>query len=275
LLEKPMEISVQKCQEIIDAQRSSGAKLMIAYRLHCEPATIAAIERVRSGELGHVHLFNSIFCQDLDPSNHRAENGVWGGPIYDMGPYPVNAVRNLFGCEPIEVSAVGTKHPEAGFGPNFHDTVAVTMKFPENRLAQFIVSYYANKIDDYTVTGTKGGLRVSPGFSMGAPLGFEWIKNDGTQKREEFKQTDHFGGEMKYFSDCILKGTDPEPDGEEGLLDVRAIEAIVQSLEMNAPQTLEPYERTKRITSAQEVKLKDVNPTSKEVNAAGPARQQH
>ena len=36
------------------------------------------------------------------------------------------------------------------------------------------------------------------------------------KKIKTFKNTDHFGGEMKCFSDCILKGTDPEPDGEVG-----------------------------------------------------------
>jgi predicted dehydrogenase len=60
LLEKPMEVSSQKCQEILDAQKASNAKLMIAYRLHFEPATIAAIERCRNGDLGQVHMFSSV-----------------------------------------------------------------------------------------------------------------------------------------------------------------------------------------------------------------------
>ena len=52
LVEKPLEIDSARCQKILDAQKSSKAKLMVAYRLHFEPATIAAIERVRNGELG-------------------------------------------------------------------------------------------------------------------------------------------------------------------------------------------------------------------------------
>ena len=54
LLEKPMEISSALCKEIMEAQKTSSAKLMVAYRLHFEPATIAAIEKVRSGDLGQV-----------------------------------------------------------------------------------------------------------------------------------------------------------------------------------------------------------------------------
>jgi hypothetical protein len=54
-----------------------------------------------------------------------------------------------------------------------------------------------------------------------------WAK---TKKIKTFKNTDHFGGEMKCFSDCILKGTDPEPDGEEGYADARVLEGVLTAL---------------------------------------------
>ena len=54
LLEKPMEVTVAKCQQILDAQASKpGVKLMVAYRLHFEPATLAVIDLLRSGKVGH------------------------------------------------------------------------------------------------------------------------------------------------------------------------------------------------------------------------------
>ena len=91
LVEKPMEISSENCQKMIDAQQNSSAKLMVAYRLHFEPATVAAIEKVRSGDLGQVHVFSSTFSQMLDPENHRGQTGLLAGPVLDMGPYPINA----------------------------------------------------------------------------------------------------------------------------------------------------------------------------------------
>lgn len=56
-----------------------------------------------------------MFSQNCSPENHRAKNGEAAGPLFDMGVYPLNAVRNLFGAEPIEVSAFGTKHPGVCF----------------------------------------------------------------------------------------------------------------------------------------------------------------
>jgi hypothetical protein len=48
------------------------------------------------------------------------------------------------------------------------------------------------------------------------------------KKKKTFKNTDHFCGEMKYFSDCILNGTEPEP--EEGYADVRVLDGILAAL---------------------------------------------
>lgn len=274
LLEKPMEVSTEKCQAILEAQKASNAKLMIAYRLHFEPATIAAIDEVRSGNLGKVHMFSSIFAQPLDPKNHRAQNGWKGGPLFDMGTYPLNAVRNLFEAEPIEVSALGFHHPESGFPSDLDDTVAVTLVFPENRVAQFIVSYYGNPLDEYTISGTKGSIHLSPAFMYETALQFAPIKSGEKEKTHSFKNTDQFGGEMKYFSECILKGKDPEPDGFEGLADVRVLEAALRSLQSKLPVKLESEMFRNKIPCSQEqnLRFKSLPDEKKETNAAPPSK---
>ena len=249
LVEKPLEISTEKCREILEAQKSSAARLMVAYRLHFEPATLDMIDEVRAGKLGEVILFSSTFAQMVDPEGHRAHSGMAAGPVFDMGPYPVNAARYVFGDEPTEVvSATGTRHPQAGLG-DFDDTVAVTLRFPEGRLAQFVLSYYANTIDSYTVVGTKGSIQMNPGYMYGKPLE-QSIAIGESKSHESFKNTDHFGGELKYFSDCILNDIDPEPDGEEGYADVRVLEGIARALETGMPQKLEPFTRSRRIDTA-------------------------
>jgi predicted dehydrogenase len=268
LVEKPLEIDTARCQQILDAQRAAKAKLMVAYRLHFEPATVAAIERVRNGELGQVHLFTSTFAQMVDPANHRAKTEA-AGPLLDMGPYPVNAVRNLFGAEPTEVFAFGSRHANSGLG-DFDDTVTVMLRFPEGRLAQFVVSYYGNAIDTYTLLGTKGSLQVQPGYTYGKSL--EHFLTIGEKKDNiTYKNTDHFGGEMKYFSDCILQEIDPEPDAEEGLADVRVLEAIQLSLKTGEVQTLPPFARSKRIDPDQVVRLGALKPPEP-VHASSPDR---
>jgi len=47
-----MATTVTDCQSMIEVTRANGVKLMVAYRLHFEPANLRAIERVRNGEIG-------------------------------------------------------------------------------------------------------------------------------------------------------------------------------------------------------------------------------
>ena len=255
LLEKPMAISVEECEQIAAAAEKNKAKLMVAYRLHHEPGTLTAIERVRNGEIGTARLFNSTFSQPVAGSNHRALNGFWAGPVPDMGTYPINQVRNIFGAEPIEVFATGVCTDPEKF--NFDDTVAVTLKFEKARVASFILSYDGGDVDDCRVVGAKGDLFSQPAYQVGSAI--EHVMTvDKKKTTESFKATDHFGGELKYFSDCILKNRMPEADGEEGLLDVRVIEAIERSLQTGQVQKLESYHRRKRPVGAQVQELSTV-----------------
>ena len=251
LLEKPMAVSVEECDRIIAASEKSGAKLMVAYRLHHEPGTLKAIERVRNGEIGTVRFFNSSFSQPVSGQNHRAKHGFWAGPVPDMGPYPINMVRNLFGAEPIEVFALGVRTDDRF---NFDDTVAVTLKFEKNRIASCTLSYNGGDVDDFRIVGEKGDLYSNPAYQVGSSMKHEHTINK-KKSSESFQTTDHFGGELKYFSDCILEDQQPEADGEEGMLDVRILAAIERSLETGTPQPLPSYYRKRRPDPDQVEKL--------------------
>jgi predicted dehydrogenase len=254
-----MATSVEDCERIIAASERSSAKLMIAYRMHHEPAMLKAFETARSGKLGHLRYFNSSFSQPVNYQNHRAKNGYWAGPVPDMGPYPINTARNFFGAEPIEVSAIGTRTEPERFR-DFDDQVAVNLRFPGGRLATMLLSYSAADLDDYRIVGTLGDLYSTPAFAM--PGGFKHtvtIGESGKKTEESFTPMDQFGGELKYFSDCILNSRNPEADGEEGLLDIRIVAALERALETGQPQALEPYVRRRRPTERQAQDLHKVD----------------
>ena len=251
LLEKPMEISVERCERILAAAEKSSAKLMVGYRLHFEAGTLDALERVRRGDLGELRFFSSVFAQHVAAENHRGHSGFNGGPVADMGPYPINAVRNFFGAEPVEVSAFGTRNADAGLG-DFDDTVAVSLRFGDGRLAQFVVSYAGSSFGAYTLVGTKGVLEMSPGYTFQSALLQRWTMEEKKPKENKFDAVDQFAGETKYFSECVLNGKEPEPGAEEGLLDVRVIEAVGRALETGQTQKLEPWTRRRKMDAGQE-----------------------
>lgn len=251
LLEKPMSTSESDCRAMIEASERSGAKLMIAYRLHCEPGTVEMLERVHAGVFGEPRLFTSTFTQTVKPANHRAQNGFAAGPVLDMGPYPLNMVRQLFAAEPIEVSAVGVKTP--GSTLDTWDAVTVSLRFPDERLAQFTVSYSLPSSERFQLIGTKGEIEATPCFGFGEGVGISYRATlNGETQEHAHPVVDHFAGETAYFSDCILKGEAPEPDGEEGWRDVRVIAAIERALNTAQPQTLEPLPARRTVQSGQE-----------------------
>ena len=72
-----------------------------------------------------------------------------------------------------------------------------------------------------------GEIVVEPGyiFGKGVKIAYKAKIND-KEESKTFPETNHFGGETEYFSECILKNVDPEADGEDGLNDVRVITAV-------------------------------------------------
>ena len=265
LLEKPMAVTEDECEQIIRASEESGAKLMIAYRLHFEPANLAAIELVQSGEIGEPRFFSSVFCQKVSEENHRADPKLWAGPLPDMGPYPINAVRNLFRAEPTEVFAFGSEMDSPT-----RKVIAVNLKFADERVAQFTVGYGENPIDQYRIIGTKGYLEMNPGFGMEDKFTHKLTIGEKTTEKS-FKKTDQFGGELEYFSKCIIENIEPEPNGREGLADVRVIKAVERAIQTGQVQKLEEFTRNQRPGLQQEVKLRAVKPP-KMVNASEPQK---
>ena len=82
LCEKPMAVTEQECEAMIEATSRANVKLMIAYRLHFEQGNLATIAAVRDGQIGEPRIFRSGFCQQVTPGNSRLQNELGGGPLY-------------------------------------------------------------------------------------------------------------------------------------------------------------------------------------------------
>src|SRR3954467_4663221 len=87
LCEKPMATTEEDCLAMIQACAEGNVKLMIAYRLHFTDAHLRAIELVKSGGLGELRYFNSLFAMQVADGNIRVRSETGGGPLYDIGIY--------------------------------------------------------------------------------------------------------------------------------------------------------------------------------------------
>ena len=115
-----------------------------------------------------------------------------------------------------------------------------------------MTSFNSSDVGSYRIVGTKGQLNVDPAFEYAEGLAYELTVNGQTTKKKIGKR-DQFGPELVYFSDCVQTGRTPEPSGEEGLQDVRIIEALYESAETGRAVAIPPFEPSKRPTSKQRV----------------------
>lgn len=250
LLEKPMATSVEDCEAMIAASESGGATLMVAYRMHQDAYMLELVDRVARGEIGETRSFTSVFTHDINEDNHRGHSGFWGGPVPDFGAYPLNLVRHLFRAEPVRVHALGTRNDDRDF--NFRDTVGVTLRFPGDRIAQYTLSYAAGDVDSFTLVGAQGSITSDScyGYAPEPPRNLTVTTEHGVEERTA-TSVDQFAGEIRYFVDCLRSGTRPEPDGEEGLADVRVFAAVEESLRTGAEVTLPPRDFGPGLSRAQ------------------------
>ena len=255
LCEKPMAVTEEECRAMIKAADQNQVKLMIAYRLHFEAGNLEAIEVARSGRLGDVRLLTSEFAQQVAEENVRISETAahGGGSVYDMGVYCINAARYLFRSEPIEVSAVSARKNSDDRFLRVEEMVSVTMRFPQDRLATFTCSFGAAHIGRYTLLGTKGMLQADPAYGYATSIEHQ-MTIGGKTKKKTFPKRDQFAAELVYFSDCILKEKDPEPSGYEGLLDVRVIQAIYESIRTRRAVRLPEPMGKKKPGSHQEIR---------------------
>ena len=251
LCEKPMAVTVDECRRMITACRKARVKLMIAYRLHFETINLAAIELVKRGRLGDLKYFNSSFSMTVRRGDIRTKRAYGGGTLYDIGVYCINAARNLFRSEPTQVSAISINSGLATLA-EIDETTAATLRFGNERVATFVTSFNAGDVASYRIVGTRGNLHVDPAYEYAEGLSYV-LTVDGKRTRKQTGKRDQFAPELLYFSDCILDNREPEPSGEEGLQDVRIVQALYRSAKTGRPVAIPPFAERHRPSARQRI----------------------
>jgi predicted dehydrogenase len=264
LCEKPLAPTVQDCAAIARTCQENSVKLMVAYRLHFEEANLKALEIARSNELGDLRLFSSFFSHVVRQDDIRRKPELAGGAAYDLGVYCINAARNLFEGEPVSVYATAVKSNDTD------DTTSVLLNFPSDRIAQFCISNSTADVSTYRIAGSRGDLRVEPAYDYAGEI-VHYLTLKGKTQRQSFEKRDQFAPELVYFSECIRNDTLPEPSAEEGMRDVRVIEAILRSIDTGGVVELTPLPRRKTAPSLAQEMRKPPLEKPETVKAPGPS----
>jgi predicted dehydrogenase len=251
LCEKPMAVTAQEGRRMIAACRRHRVRLMIAYRLHFEEINLRVVDLVRRGRIGEPKFFNSSFSMTVKPGDIRTKKGMGGGTLYDIGVYCINAARYLFRAEPREVMAISVNSGTAKLA-GIDESTGALLHFEGERVAAFVTSFNAADVASYRIVGSKGQIHVDPAYEYAEGLEYE-LTVEGKSTRKRIGKRDQFAPQLLYFSDCIRNNREPEPSGEEGLQDVRIVEALYKSAKTGQAVKLPPFTKTKRPGGGQRI----------------------
>ena len=232
LCEKPMANNSAECREMIAACSRNRVKLMIAYRCHFDPTHLETERLIQSGAIGTLQAFEGAFGFNAPLHNFwRLDPKLaGGGPIFDVGIYPMNAIRYFSREEPNAFTAsVSTRDHTTDRFKGMEQTMEFTMAFPSGILASIGTSYGESMPGILRIHGDKGTLELAPAFDYtGIHLRSlaPGVQADATSPDE---QTFHFQLEAAHFATCIRQNVTPRTPGEEGLKDLLAIEAIYRA----------------------------------------------
>jgi predicted dehydrogenase len=229
--EKPMANTAADCQQMIDACKSAKKMLGIGYRMQYEPHMVEAKRLIKAGEIGKVTRVESEFGFNATPGVWRLNKKLaGGGPLMDVGIYSLNSTRFVLGEEPAEVSAT---IPDANGDERFKEVepaMDFELTFPSGVVAKCKTSYREFPGVGLRIFGEAGNLQMNPAFSYsGNLLGIQHGSERPTMFIPKTAVGDQFATEMDDFSRCIIDGKPTRTPGEEGLADMKAIEALYKA----------------------------------------------
>ena len=231
MCEKPMAVSVAECEAMIAACKTANRKLMIGYRCHFEAYNLEAMRLAHTGAAGKIRYVRSEhgFVQ-RDPAKWRLKRALsGGGSLMDMGIYSLQAARYMTGEEPIAVTARESTDRRDPRFTEVEDMIDWTLEFPSGAIAGCQAMYSANQ-NRILLMGDAGRVELEPATRYeGNQM---WVGKDGRERAvtpPPGPGKTQFAGQLDHLADCVRTGREPIVSGEEGLRDMRIVEAIYRS----------------------------------------------
>ncbi len=225
--EKPMSVNAKQGQEMVDACKKAGVRLLVGYRMHFEPNTLEIIRMRKDGELGKIMFFQGLSGFKIgDPTQWRLNKQLaGGGAMMDIGIYSINGARYMVGEDPIWVTAQETKTDPVKFKEGVDETIQFQFGFPSGAVASCLSTYSMNNLDRFFLNGDKGFAELQPSTGYGP------IKGRTNKGELTGPHTTHQTVQMDEMAALIFDNKQPivPVDGEEAVKDLKIIDAIYEA----------------------------------------------
>lgn len=228
--EKPMAMNVGECQRMIEACRKNRVQLAIGYRMQHEPNTQTIMKYAKDKPYGAIKEVSAVVGDKSDGEDTwRMRANMGGGALYDLGVYAVNGIRYATNDEPVRV----LRARQWADRPDLFREVDENTEF-ELEMSSGIRAYgkasRGNSANKLEVKAERGSYHLEP---MQSYTGVSGETSDGTELDLEIDNQQ--AKQMDDDAQAILTNAAPLAPGEEGLRDIRVIEAIIQAAKSGQP----------------------------------------
>lgn len=234
MVEKPMALNAQEAREMIQASQSSGALLMVAHCWRFDPEVLWL--KNHTTQLGPI-----IRTKGYGVHVHWGPSGWFtqaryagGGAMADMGIHAVDTARFLLG-DPLPTSVyarIGTYYKDFDV-----DDTGILLVNWDNGATSVIESGWWQPHSDgpeaaTQLYGKNGFGSLFPTFlKLPSPSKntFETIDSGYPAVRTPHCPQSMYDNQLQYFLQCIDSGETPIPGGEEGLINMKIVDAAYES----------------------------------------------
>lgn len=246
LCEKPMATSREDAEQMIEAARESGKKLMIAHNQRFVPSHAKAKEILASGEVGKVYSFRTAFGHpgpeawsvDGKDSWFFEKEKAFIGAMGDLGVHKTDLIRYVLGEEIVEVgSFVETSAKEFA---TVDDNAVCILKSESGIIGTLAASWaYTAKEDNSTIIyAEKAILRLEDDPVNSLVVQYqtgEIVKYElgGIQSNDEGGQSN--SQVIDRFVDSIISDKESPVSGLEGM---NSLQVVLAALESNETKKL-------------------------------------
>ena len=241
IVEKPIEVTIERGQTLIQVCRDSGVKLAVIFQNRFIPAIVQLKKRLDSGILGKIYQADAYVKWFRDQAYY--DSGKWRGTIkldgggvlinqaihtIDLLQWLVGDVESVFG----QTATIGHERLEG------EDIAVATLRFRHGALgviqgATVISPPQARRIE---IHGRNGSAILD-----GDHVRYEGIAVEGSEATSDVPAASGAGSPLQGFtskhhhcqfeaiSDAIAYGADPPVSGPESMRSLKIILAIYES----------------------------------------------
>ncbi|HXZ03773.1 MAG TPA: Gfo/Idh/MocA family oxidoreductase [Ktedonobacteraceae bacterium] len=229
LCEKPLAVTAYEGKMMVEAARANDRLLMEAFMYRFHPQILWALEQVHAGRIGTVKFVRASFAFNVmlppRPHNIRLQSALAGGSLMDVGCYPVNFCRAVFGHSPSAASARVYKPDDSqvelaanavlDFGEGCFGLIDSSFDLPTRQVAE--------------IHGEDGSISIPMPFTPGDVEVEVVLSIEGQTIHQHIARVDQYRLEVEHFGASVRSGTEPVLKLTETIENLETIEAIYQS----------------------------------------------